>query len=44
MIRDAVSVTGQMVSILTEQNVQASLKQLGSADVLRRSCACRGDG
>lgn len=33
-IRDALSVTGQMVSILTEQNVQASLKQLGPADVL----------
>ena len=33
-IRDAVSVTGQMVSILTAQNVQASLKQLGPADVL----------
>jgi NTE family protein len=33
-IRDALSVTGQMVSILTEQNVQASLKQLGPDDVL----------
>ena len=33
-IRDALSVTSQMVSILTEQNVQASLKQLGPADVL----------
>jgi NTE family protein len=33
-IRDALSVTGQMVSILTEQNVKASLKQLGPDDVL----------
>jgi NTE family protein len=33
-IRDALSVTGQMVSILTEQNVQASLKSLGPDDVL----------
>jgi NTE family protein len=33
-IRDALSVTGQMVSILTEQNVQASLKELGPDDVL----------
>jgi len=33
-IRDALSVTGQMVSILTEQNVQASLKALGPDDVL----------
>jgi NTE family protein len=33
-IRDALSVTGQMVSILTEQNVQASLKELGPDDIL----------
>src|SRR4051812_40426692 len=33
-IRDALTVTGQMVAILTEQNVQASLKELGAADVL----------
>jgi NTE family protein len=33
-IRDALSVTGQMVSILTEQNVQASLKSLTADDVL----------
>jgi len=33
-IRDALSVTGQMVGILTEQNVQASLKSLGPDDVL----------
>ena len=33
-IRDALTVTGQMVAILTEQNVQASLKELGTADVL----------
>jgi NTE family protein len=33
-VRDALSVTGQMVSILTEQNVQASLKELGADDVL----------
>jgi len=33
-IRDALTVTGQMVAILTEQNVQRSLKELGQADVL----------